>query len=43
MINIPNSEKDVYYKVLEESQIKSNLRPFIEFLIKLLKEEKIRF
>lgn len=43
MINIPNTKKHIYYKVLEESQIKGNLRAFIEFLIVLLKEEKVRF
>lgn len=43
MINIPNSKRDIYYKALDEAQTKNNLRTFIEFLIKLLKEEKIRF
>ncbi len=43
MINIPNRERNIYYKCLEEAQIKENLRPFIEFLIRLIKEEKIRF
>ena len=42
MINIPNSKRNMYYKVLQEAQIKGNLRPLIEFLIRLLKEEKIR-
>lgn len=43
MINIPNSRKNVYYKALQEAQINNNLRFFIEFLIELLREEKIRF
>ena len=43
MINIQNIKKYIYYKGLEEAQIKGNLRPFIEFLIKILKEEKVRF
>ncbi|MDI3473772.1 MAG: hypothetical protein PWR30_95, partial [Candidatus Woesearchaeota archaeon] len=43
MINIPNAKKHLYYKVLQEAQSKGNLRPFLDFLIKLLKEEKIRF
>ncbi|MFH1506659.1 MAG: Fic family protein [archaeon] len=43
MINIPNSKKLRYYNTLEAAQLKANLRPFLEFLIKLLKEEKIRF
>lgn len=43
MINIPNSKRNIYYKSLEGAQVKNNLRPFIEFLIKLLREEKIIF
>jgi len=43
MINIPNARKYLYYKALEEAQLKGDLRPFLELLIKLLKEEKIRF
>lgn len=43
MINIPNDIKNVYYSALYIAQKKGNLRPFIEFLIDLLKEEKIRF
>jgi|SRR3989338_4408747 len=43
MINIPNKEKNIYYKSLENSQTNGDLRPFVEFLIKLLREEKIRF
>jgi Fic family protein len=43
MINIPNSRKGTYYKTLEEAQTTGNLRPFVELLIKLMKEEKIRF
>jgi Fic family protein len=43
MINIPNSKKHTYYKVLQDAQIKSNLRPFVEFMLELIREEKIRF
>ena len=43
MINIPNKKKYIYYKSLEESQLKGNLRFFVKFLIGLMKEEKIRF
>lgn len=43
MINIPNAKKHLYYKALQEAQLKGNLRPFLEFLMKLLKKEKIRF
>ena len=43
MINIPNKEKYKYYKGLEESQVKGNLRLLVKFLFDLLKYEKIRF
>ncbi len=43
MINIPNSEKYIYYKSLQEAQSKGNLKPFLEFLIKLMKHEKVVF
>jgi len=43
MINIPNKKKYIYYKALEESQIKGNLRPLVQFLFDLIKEEKVRF
>jgi len=43
MINIPNQKKHIYYKALEDSQLKGDLRGLIKFLFDLLKEEKIRF
>lgn len=43
MINILNSKRLTYYNTLEEAQVHNNLKPFLEFLIILLKEEKIRF
>jgi len=43
MINIPNKRKYKYYDVLKISQMKGDLVPFIDFLIRLLKEEKVRF
>jgi len=43
MINIPNKKKYIYYKALESSQIKGDLKPLIKFLFGLLKEEKIKF
>lgn len=43
MINIPHKEKHVYYQALETAQIKGDIYPFVKFLIKLLKEDKIRF
>jgi len=43
MINIPNKKKYIYYKTLEDSQLKGELRGLVKFLFDLLKEEKIRF
>ena len=43
MINIPNKKKYVYYKVLELSQVKGDLKPLIKFLIGLMKEKGIKF
>jgi len=43
MINILNSKKSEYYKALQAAQEQGRLRPFIEFLLSLLKEEKIKF
>ncbi len=43
MINIPNKEKYNYYKSLESSQLKGDLRPLVKFLFDILKKEKIKF
>ena len=43
MVNIPNVERYRYYEALREAQVEGNLRPFIDFLIELLKESKIFF
>lgn len=43
MVNIPNKKKYIYYKALESSQVKGDLRPLVKFLFELLKEEKIWF
>ncbi len=43
MINIPNKKKYIYYKSLESSQIKGDLKPLIKFLIDLLKQEDVKF
>jgi Fic family protein len=43
MINIPKKKRGRYYGVLIEAQYKSNLNPFIKFLISILKKEKLRF
>ncbi len=41
MINIPNAIKYKYYEALEMAQTKNNLKPFVKFMIDLLKENKI--
>lgn len=43
MINIPNHKRHIYYKALEDSQLKGDLEGLVKFLFDLLKEEKIRF
>lgn len=43
MINIPNKKKYIYYKTLELSQTKGDLRPLVKFLFDLIKDEKIIF
>ncbi|MEK6859491.1 MAG: Fic family protein [Nanoarchaeota archaeon] len=43
MINILNSRKFKYYKVLQEAHKSGNLVPFVKFLITLLKKETLRF
>jgi len=43
MVNIPASQRNRYYDVLNEAQVKGNLRPFIEFVIGLLEESKLLF
>ncbi len=41
MINIPNTIKYRYYDSLEKAQTKNNLRPFVRFMIEILKDTKI--
>lgn len=43
MINIPNKKKHLYYKTLESSQIKGDLKPLINFLLNLIIEKNIKF
>jgi len=43
MINIPNKVKHQYYESLEKAQEKGNLKPFINFLYKLIVKNKIKF
>lgn len=43
MINIPNKKKVMYYESLKEATLNGNLRPFIDILLKLYEEMKLRF
>lgn len=43
MINIPSKQKYKYYEVLEKAQVKGNLKPFIDFLYKIILNSKIKF
>lgn len=43
MINIPHKKRYVYYKALESSQVKSDLRSLVKFLFDLLNQEDIKF
>ena len=43
MINIPKKKRFSYYKVLQEAQYNGNLRPFVKFLISILKKDKLKF
>ena len=43
MVNIPNIQKNRYYTVLNEAQVQGDLRPFLEFIIELLSENKVPF
>ena len=43
MVNIPNEQRNRYYDVLEEAQVKGDLRPFIEFIIELFEESQLIF
>lgn len=43
MINIPHEKRYKYYETLEKAQVKGDLKPFVEFLYKLVIESKIKF
>lgn len=43
MINIPKKRKFRYYQVLQEMHRTGNLQPFVEYLISILRKEKLRF
>lgn len=43
MVNIPNSGKYEYYDALQEAQDNGNLRPFIDMMLRLLKENDLKF
>ena len=41
MVNIPNAQKNRYYDALSQAQVNGNLRPFIEFVVELLKKSRL--
>ena len=43
MINIPKKRKFKYCEVLNAAQYKSNLEPFVKFLINILKKDELKF
>jgi len=43
MINIPSKIKFDYYESLHKATIDGNLKPFIELMIKILRESKVKF
>lgn len=43
MINIPKKKRFRYYEVLQDAQYKNNIRPFVKFLISILKKSKLKF
>ncbi len=43
MINIPNSRKMKYYKSIEEAKLNGRLRPFIKFLLDIMKKSIVKF
>ncbi len=43
MINIPNKIKSKYYGALKKAQMGGDLRPFVDLLLSILKEEVLRF
>jgi Fic family protein len=43
MINIPKKKRFKYYEVLYDAQYKNNLKPFVKFLIDILRKDELRF
>tara|TARA_Y100000310_G_scaffold298005_1_gene331524 strand:+ start:491 stop:1396 length:906 start_codon:yes stop_codon:yes gene_type:complete len=43
MINIPKKNRFEYYEFLQDAQYRNNLRPFVKFLISILKKDELRF
>jgi Fic family protein len=43
MINIPNKRKFEYYETLNKATKEGNIKPFIELMINLLKESRLKF
>ena len=43
MVNIPNSNKFKYYEVLRYAHRSEDIKPFVKFLISILKKDELRF
>jgi len=43
MINIPKKRRFKYYEVLHAAQYKNNLKPFVKFLVSILRNDELRF
>ena len=43
MINIPNRIKSRYYDALKKAQMGGDLRPFLNLLLGIFREEELRF
>jgi hypothetical protein len=43
MINISKKKRFKYYEVLQNAQYENNLKPFVKFLIGILKKDNLKF
>ena len=43
MVNIPNKEKNIYYKALQDAQREGDLRPFIDMILNLMENSDLLF
>jgi Fic family protein len=43
MVSMPNAQKNRYYHVLGKAQVDGDLRPFIDFILELYRDDMIKF